>query len=166
MPKKNDIADKEFLELVKDYIPEETTPQQVEYAEAETKNAKAMIEFWENIKAKPDMDEEGKAYCERVIEGYRKELQRQEESGNKVYTHEQIMSMLNELKKSPEFSKLPIPLSYLEAVGGDEAKDELSRIALMKKQVGAKDGKERLENYKDYLLDKIDRRKLDKKLSK
>ena len=49
MPKKLDRFDKEFLDLVNEYIPKETTPEQIAYEEASAKNTKDMIAFWENI---------------------------------------------------------------------------------------------------------------------
>jgi hypothetical protein len=167
MPKESNSMDKEFLDLVNKYIPKETTPEQIAYAEASTKNTKDMITFWENIMNNTkDMDEEGKAYCQRVIDGYERELKKQEEGKEKIFTPEQIVSMLTELSKTKEFDRLPIPIAYLEAMAekDDSAKDELARIKFMDKQVKTTDEKTRLENYKDYLLDKIDRRKLDKKL--
>ena len=147
--------------MVEAYCPKDEPPAEIEHALMKAKTPKEMIEMWEGImKNTPTLDEEGIKYCARVIAGYEKELAK----ADVKFTDEQVMSMLLELSKTPEFDLLPIPVVYLEKIASDsKAKEELEKIKLMDKQVKTKDGKHRLENYKDYLQGKIERNKLDRK---
>lgn len=158
--------DNEFLELVNQYMPKQELEKvdEIPYEEAQLQNAKDMIIKFEQLKhdANPEETDLIK-YYERVIAGYQKKI----DEGVKTYTKDEMVDIINNLKKNcKDFDLLPIPTSYLKEIAqeNDEAKNELERIKLMEAQRATKDPKVRLENYKSYLLEKLDKKKLDKKL--
>ena len=79
-----------------------------------------------------------------------------------------MRGLMDKIKNTKEFERLPIPKIYLEhlATQNEEYKDELERFNYMEKQVKTKDTSKRLENYKQHILNKIDRKKLDLSLKK
>jgi hypothetical protein len=169
MPKNNKIypsSDKEFYELVNKYVAEneqEEEKNKIAYEEAQLKKYEDMIKFYTEQKEKSE-DNDFKEYCDDVIEGYTKKLN----EPISTYTKEDIIAIMDKIKNTSEFERLPIPKIYLEhlATHNDEYKEELERVNYMEKQVKTKDTSKRLDNYKEHILNKIDRKKLDLSLKK
>ena len=157
-------VDQAFLDLVNQYIPEGADTA-IAYEENQLQNTTNMIAHFEKLLLECDWEnEELVKYYRKTIEGYKKRLNEKQVT----YSNEQMAVMLEELSKSEIFKSLPIPVAFLEkkAEEDDLAKDELARIRFMQKQVKTQDQSKRLENYKSYLLEKIDRNKLDRKFGK
>lgn len=169
MPKNNNIhpsSDKEFYELVNKYIAEneqEEEKNKIPYEEAQLKKYEDIITFYTEQKEKSN-DNDFKEYCDDVIEGYTKKLN----EPIIKYTKHEIIAIMDKIKNTKEFERLPIPKIYLEhlATQNEEYKDELERFNYMEKQVKTKDTSKRLDNYKEHILNKIDRKKLDLSLKK
>ena len=167
MPRKvkTKVSDEEFLQMVSEYIPKEEEPApEIPYEQAQADNAQAMIDKFTAIKESVDPSNTDLIeYCDDVIEGYKQKLN----EPTKVYTKDEMIKMIDNLKKScKDFDLLPVPVAYLkEQAKHDDADaiDTLERMRLMEIQQKTKDPKARLENYKNYLLEKLDRKKLDRK---
>jgi hypothetical protein len=157
--------DKEFLDILDQYIPSEEKAQKISYEEARLTNTKDMIKLFEDKLLECDQENTLlREYYMKQIKEYKEELN----SPPVKYTDEDMFKLLDELKESKEFNLLPLPIKYLEKLAktDDDKKDELNRINFMKLQVNENNEAKRLENYKNYLLEKIDRKKLDKKFKK
>jgi hypothetical protein len=157
--------DPEFLKLLEEYIPSEEKAHQISYEESSLQNTKDMIKLfedkllecnWEDVKLRE--------YYMKMIHDYKAQLN----IPIKKFSDEEIFKILDELKSCKEFELLPIPIKYLEKLAStdDEKKDEINRIKYMETQRHEQNESKRLENYKNYLLEKIDRKKLDKKFKK
>lgn len=170
-------SDKEFLDLIEQYIPKDGPAQeQISYEEASLKNTKAMIDKLKETLLTIDWNDEPlRAYLLEQIEAHKKKL----EEPVKEYSKEEMIAFFEGLKDTPEFDKLPVPVAYLQklALTDEDKEDEVAKINFMNLQVKEKNEAKRLENYKNYLLakadrkkdktvwDKIDRKKVDKKIS-
>ena len=169
-------CDKEFLDLIEQYIPKDEPIKEITYAEASLKNTQAMIDKLKETLLTIDWNDEPlRLYLLAQIEAHKKKL----EEPVKEYSKEEMIDFFEGLKDSPEFDKLPIPVAYLQklALTNQDTEDEVAKINFMNLQVKEQSEAKRLENYKNYLLakvdrkkdktvwDKIDRKKVDKKIS-
>ena len=157
--------DQEFLDLISQYTPSDEPGKEISYEEATLKNTKDLIAKFEDMLATCDQDNVLlREYFSNLITQYKK----QGDEPVKTFSKEEIVDMLDSLKNSPEFDMLPMPVAYLEKLARDDdaKKDELSKIKLMETQVKERNEARRLENYKNYLMEKMDRKKLDKKFGK
>jgi MoxR-like ATPase len=171
------ISDKEFLDLIEQYIPKDGPAQeQISYEEASLKNTQAMIDKLKETLLTIDWNDEPlRIYLLQQIDAHKKLL----DEPVKVYSKEEMLDFFESIKDNPEFDKLPIPVAYLQkqALTDEDKEDEVAKINFMNLQVKEKNEAKRLENYKNYLLakadrkkdktvwDKIDRKKVDKKIS-
>ena len=170
------ISDKEFLDLIEQYIPKDEPIKEITYEEASLKNTQAMIDKLKETLLTIDWNDEPlRLYLLAQIEAHKKKL----EEPVKEYSKDEMIAFFEGLKDSPEFDKLPVPVAYLQklALTNQDMEDEVAKINFMNLQVKEKNEAKRLENYKNYLLakadrkkdktvwDKIDRKKVDKKIS-
>ena len=128
-----------------------------------------MIAQFEKLKSESNEDnKEFLQYCDRLIEQYKKELG---ETLFKVPSKAEIIETMRMLEKNALdkdiLKHLPIPRAYVEykAQTDNDSRREADKLNFMDLQVKTKDHKKRLENYKDFLLEKLQRKKLDKSLN-
>jgi hypothetical protein len=156
------LTDEQFLELVNQFTPKDEVAQPISYEEAQLKNAQQMVDnFTSLLKNCPDTEPKLRVYYEDLIRQYQKII----DQPIKQHSRDEMIDIMNSLSKAEDFHLLPMPLSYVEILAKENADklDELKKIKYMDKQVKEKDANKRLQNYKDYIYDKIDRKKLDNK---
>jgi hypothetical protein len=156
------LTDEQFLELVNQYTPNDEVAQPISYEESQLKNAKQMVDnFTSLLNNCPDTEPKLRVYYEDLIRQYQKII----DEPIKHISKNEMIDIMNNLSNAQDFHLLPMPLSYVEILAKQDSDklDELKKIQYMDKQVKEKDANKRLSNYKDFIYDKIDRKKLDNK---
>ena len=165
MPKES-LSNEEFLKLVAEYEAKDADAIPIPYDEAKLKNYAQLIELFENLltNTKED-DKEQIEYYNKMIESYKKEMNKEDEP---PMTEKEMLQYMHRLQNTEEFESLILPVKFMRILAktNEDALEEIEKMEHMKRQVKAKDEKTRLENYKQYLLQKIDRKKLDNRLKK
>jgi hypothetical protein len=159
------LTNDQFLELINQFTPKDEVAEPISYEEAQLKNAKQMVEnFTALLENCPDTEPKLRVYYEDLIRQYQKII----DQPIKQFSKNEMIDIMNDLSKAKDFDLLPMPNSYVEILAKEdyERLDELKKIQYMEKQVKEKDANKRLSNYKDYIYDKIDRKKLDNKYKK
>ena len=158
----NDISDEEFFKIINDFTPGDAPPEeQIAYEEKKLQKVEAIIaQFEEAKKNTPEDNLKFIEYCDKVIKQYTDELG---ETLLAIPSKESIIETMAQFEHLEIFKHLPVPKIYLEhkAQHDKKLKHELDNYNFVDLQVKTKDHKKRLENYKDFLQEKLQRNKLD-----
>ena len=140
-----------LLDTVNLHEPSDADILQIDYEEAIVKNHLDTIEIYKNLLKKTE-DEQLQKYYNNIIDQFEKS----ENEDKKQMTSSEMIKFLNKLEKLADYEKLPIPIEYLKSkLDCIASKKIINNIEYMKKQRQSLTEKQRHENYKQFLLQKI-----------
>ena len=130
---------------------------QIDYEEAIVKNHLDTVEIYKQMLLKTE-DEKLKQYYNNIINQFEKS----EIEDKKQMNKSEMIKFLNKLETFSDYEKLPIPIEYLKSkIDCIASKKIINNIEYMKKQRESLNEKQRHENYKQFLIAKINLNKED-----
>ena len=124
---------------------------QIDYEEGVVKNHIDTVSIYKEMLLKTE-DEELKKYYTNIIN----QFEESEIEDKKQMTSSEMIKFLNKLESFSDYEKLPIPVEYLKSkINCNESKKIINNIEYMKKQRESLNEKQRHENYKQFLIAKI-----------